>query len=293
MCFARPPFFPDVCVLLLRDATLKLSSTPGTCRPRVESNLIGARALQFRRRGARGAVSIEVLAMFSLLTALSHFAASPPSPPSPPRLISRSSSLASRRWLHGRRCRSNRRSSRWYSSRWCSSRSSSRRRCRCRGARSSRHARLILCACVCGGVFACDAAINYLRHRSSLAAPASRLSAAATRRPMVRPIGDLMQQFSYVLSALVSCVAWYCIHVWYVVLCERAYMCVKGQDTSPGRAGLEAPWPRRPLGAAPARPEKFELLISLERHFPLKITVARNRFEKFELRCVFCSKSRP
>lgn len=127
---------------------LKLSSTPGTCRPRVESNLIGARALQFRRRGARGAVSIEVLAMFSLLTALSHFAASPPSPPSPPRLISRSSSLASRRWLHGRRCRSNRRSSRWCSSRWCSSRSSSRRRCRCRGARSSRHARLILCACV-------------------------------------------------------------------------------------------------------------------------------------------------
>jgi len=69
--------------------------------------------------------------------------ASPPSPPSPPRLISRSSSRASRRWLHGRRCRTNRRSSRW-----CSSRSSSRRRCRCRGARSSRHARLILCACV-------------------------------------------------------------------------------------------------------------------------------------------------
>lgn len=67
------------------------------------------------------------------------------------------------------------------------------------------------CARACGGVFACDAAINYLRHRSSLAAPASRLSAAATRRPMVRPIGDLMQQFSYVLSALVSCVAWYCI----------------------------------------------------------------------------------
>ena len=138
-----------------------------------------AHVLPYRRRGARGAVSIEVLAIFSLLTALSHFAASPPSPPSPPRLISRSSSLASRRWLHGRRCRSNRRSSRWCSSRWCSSRSSSRRRCRCRGARSSRHARLILCACVCGGVFACDAAINYLRHRYSLAAPASRRSAAA------------------------------------------------------------------------------------------------------------------
>lgn len=54
---------------------LKLSSTPGTCRPRVESNLIGARALPYRRRGARGAVWIEVLAIFSLLTALSHFAA--------------------------------------------------------------------------------------------------------------------------------------------------------------------------------------------------------------------------
>jgi hypothetical protein len=61
------------------------------------------------------------------------------------------------------------------------------------------------CARACGGVFACDAAINYLRHRYSLAAPASRRSAAATRRPMVRPIGDRMQQFSYVLSALVSC----------------------------------------------------------------------------------------
>ena len=68
---------------------------------------------------------------------------SPPSPPLPPRLTLRSSSLASRRWLHGRRGGSNCRSSRW-----CSSRSSSCRRCRCRGARSSRHARLILCACV-------------------------------------------------------------------------------------------------------------------------------------------------
>jgi hypothetical protein len=35
------------------------------------------------------------------------------------------------------------------------------------------------CARACGGVFACDAAINYLRHRYSLAAPASRRSAAA------------------------------------------------------------------------------------------------------------------
>ena len=56
---------------------LKLSSTPGTCRPRVESNLIGARGLPYRRRGARGAVSIEVLAIFSLLTALSYFAPRP------------------------------------------------------------------------------------------------------------------------------------------------------------------------------------------------------------------------
>ena len=84
------------------------------------------------------------------------------------------------------------------------------------------------CARACGGVFACDAAINYLRHRSSLAAPASRLSAAATRRPMVRPIGDLMQQFSYVLSALVSCVAWYCI--WYVV-CVSARICASRVKT--------------------------------------------------------------
>ena len=88
--FAPSPLAPPA-------RALKSSLTTGSCRPRVESNLIGAHGLPYRRRGARGALSLEVRANFSLLTALSHFAASPPSPPSPPRLISRFSSLASRR----------------------------------------------------------------------------------------------------------------------------------------------------------------------------------------------------
>ena len=54
---------------------LTLASTPGSCRSRVESNLVGALGVPYRRRCARGAVSIDVSAIFSLLTALSHFAA--------------------------------------------------------------------------------------------------------------------------------------------------------------------------------------------------------------------------
>jgi len=37
-----------------------------------------------------------------------------------------------------------------------------------------------------------------------------------------------------------------------------------------GRAGLEAPWPRRPRGAAPAGQKKFELFTARKRKIPLQ-----------------------
>ena len=144
---------------LLHVRALTSASTPANCRSRVESNIVGALGVPYRRRCARGAVSIEVWAIFRSLLPL---AISRPRRPHRPhrRVSSRAPRLSPR--AGGRMAADA-----------GATAGAAAGAAAARAALAAAAAQVLVraatrgscCVRACGGVFACDDAINYLRHR--------------------------------------------------------------------------------------------------------------------------------